>query len=106
MVLLDSTLQHVHLQVQQALQEAARHRSVMVIAHRLSTVTGADLVAVVQHGAVVEQGTHGSLMAVEGGVYRQLVQRQLFEPAAMTMTDTLDDAAAPPGLAEEALSVG
>jgi ABC-type transport system involved in cytochrome bd biosynthesis fused ATPase/permease subunit len=64
-------------QVQQALQEAARNRSVMVIAHRLSTVTGADVVAVVQSGSVVESGTHSSLMAA-GGAYSQLVQRQVF----------------------------
>jgi ABC-type microcin C transport system duplicated ATPase subunit YejF len=49
----------------------------MVIAHRLSTVTGADVVAVVQSGSVVESGTHSSLMAA-GGAYSQLVQRQVF----------------------------
>lgn len=65
------------LQVQQALQEAARGRTVMVIAHRLSTVSGADLVAVVQSGQIIESGTHASLMA-EGGAYSQLVQRQVF----------------------------
>lgn len=69
-----STLPH---QVQQALQEAARNRSVLVIAHRLSTVTGSDLVAVVQQGRVVESGTHSSLLAA-GGAYSQLVQRQVF----------------------------
>lgn len=65
------------VQVQQALQEAARGRTVMVIAHRLSTVSGADLVAVVQSGQIIESGTHASLMA-EGGAYSQLVQRQVF----------------------------
>jgi ABC-type multidrug transport system fused ATPase/permease subunit len=70
-----------NVQVQQALQEAARNRSVMVIAHRLSTVTGADVVAVIQSGCVVESGTHSSLMAA-GGAYSQLVQRQVFGAAA------------------------
>lgn len=65
------------LQVQQALQEAARGRSVVVIAHRLSTVSGADLVAVVQQGQIRESGTHASLMTA-GGAYSQLVQRQVF----------------------------
>jgi hypothetical protein len=63
--------------VQQALQEAARGRSVVVIAHRLSTVSGADMVAVVQQGQITESGAHASLMAA-GGAYSQLVQRQVF----------------------------
>eukprot|EP00879_Flechtneria_rotunda_P023796 GHRR01025195.1.p1 GENE.GHRR01025195.1~~GHRR01025195.1.p1 ORF type:complete len:485 (+),score=163.55 GHRR01025195.1:1054-2508(+) len=75
---LDAESEHL---VQQALQEAARHRTVMVIAHRLSTVTGADLVAVVQHGSVVESGTHSSLLAT-GGAYSQLVHRQVFGGAS------------------------
>lgn len=49
----------------------------LVIAHRLSTVTGSDVVAVVQQGRVVESGTHSSLLAA-GGAYNQLVQRQVF----------------------------
>jgi ATP-binding cassette subfamily B protein len=92
------------MQVQQALQEAARNRSVMVIAHRLSTVTGADVVAVVQAGSVVESGTHSSLMAA-GGAYSQLVQRQVFGAAAGA-ADSADEAqgshSLPPG--EEAAS--
>uniref|UniRef100_A0A383WD81 Uncharacterized protein n=1 Tax=Tetradesmus obliquus TaxID=3088 RepID=A0A383WD81_TETOB len=75
---LDAESEHL---VQQALQEAARNRSVMVIAHRLSTVTGADMVAVVQAGSVVESGTHSALMAA-GGAYSQLVQRQVFGAGA------------------------
>eukprot|EP00878_Enallax_costatus_P041044 GHUV01047494.1.p1 GENE.GHUV01047494.1~~GHUV01047494.1.p1 ORF type:complete len:568 (+),score=162.46 GHUV01047494.1:219-1922(+) len=71
---LDAESEHL---VQQALQEAARNRSVLVIAHRLSTVTGSDVVAVVQQGRVVESGTHSSLLAA-GGAYSQLVQRQVF----------------------------
>lgn len=49
----------------------------VVIAHRLSTVSGADMVAVVQQGQITESGTHASLMAT-GGAYSQLVQRQVF----------------------------
>lgn len=71
---LDAESEHL---VQQALQEAARGRSVVVIAHRLSTVSGADMVAVVQQGQIIESGTHASLMA-DGGAYSQLVQRQVF----------------------------
>ena len=49
----------------------------MVIAHRLSTVKTADIVAVVDDGSIVEQGTHEELLTSTGGVYRALVQRQL-----------------------------
>ena len=52
-------------------------RTTMVIAHRLSTVKDADVVAVVSGGTVVEQGTHDSLLASSGSVYRALVERQL-----------------------------
>jgi hypothetical protein len=69
------------LQVQQALQEAAKERSVLIIAHRLSTVSGADMVAVVQAGRVIESGTHSQLMSQPGGAYAQLVQRQVFASA-------------------------
>lgn len=71
---LDAESEHL---VQQALQHATQHKSVLVIAHRLSTVTGADVVAVVQHGQVVEKGSHNTLMAADGA-YSQLVKRQVF----------------------------
>ena len=48
-----------------------------MIAHRLSTVKTADVVAVVDGGVVVEQGTHVELLARPGSVYRSLVERQL-----------------------------
>ena len=71
---LDAESEHL---VQEALQEASQHRSVLVIAHRLSTVTGADVVAVVEGGRVVESGSHRELVG-RGGVYSQLVRRQVF----------------------------
>ena len=49
----------------------------MVIAHRLSTVKSADVVAVIENGVLVERGTHEELLAVPRGVYRALVERQL-----------------------------
>jgi len=61
--------------VQEALDRAMKERTTLVIAHRLSTVTGADLIAVVEKGRVVETGTHQSLLDA-GGRYSDLWQRQ------------------------------
>ncbi|KAA6417134.1 MAG: ABC transporter B family member chloroplastic-like [Trebouxia sp. A1-2] len=63
--------------VQEALDRAMQnsHRSVLVIAHRLSTVRSADHTIVMEAGRIVEQGTHDSLLA-EGKIYATLVRRQ------------------------------
>jgi len=61
--------------VQRGLEQAMAGRSVLVIAHRLSTVQEADLILVLDGGRIVEQGTHPSLMA-RGGRYRDLCERQ------------------------------
>lgn len=50
----------------------------MVIAHRLSTVQSADLIAAIQHGRVTELGTHSQLMDLEG-IYYDLVTAQMIE---------------------------
>jgi ATP-binding cassette, subfamily B, bacterial len=52
--------------VQQAFDALARGRTTITIAHRLSTVRGADRIAVLDHGHVIEAGTHTSLLAEEG----------------------------------------
>ena len=62
--------------VQQGLQQAMRGRTVVVIAHRLSTVQGADRIVVMEAGRIVEEGSHGDLLG-QGGRYRDLCQRQL-----------------------------
>ncbi|MEB3264768.1 MAG: ABC transporter ATP-binding protein [Synechococcus sp.] len=61
--------------VQQGLEQAMAGRSVVVIAHRLSTVQEADRIVVLDQGRIVEQGSHGELMAA-GGRYRDLCERQ------------------------------
>nr|WP_199038508.1 lipid A export permease/ATP-binding protein MsbA [Dyella sp. ASV24] len=61
--------------IQQALQGLMRDRTTLVIAHRLSTIEHADQIAVMDHGRVVERGTHAELLA-QGGQYAALHRMQ------------------------------
>ncbi|XP_048848960.1 ATP-binding cassette sub-family B member 9 [Brienomyrus brachyistius] len=70
---LDAESEHI---VQQALSNSMQKRTVLVIAHRLSTVEKADSIIVVDRGRVAEQGSHRELVA-RGGLYCKLVQRQV-----------------------------
>ncbi|MFO1208436.1 MAG: ABC transporter ATP-binding protein/permease [Amaricoccus sp.] len=67
--------------IQASLAAMGVGRSVVVIAHRLSTVVDADRIVVLEHGRIVEQGTHAALLAL-GGRYARMWNRQLFEPDA------------------------
>ncbi|KAF8086458.1 hypothetical protein N665_0625s0023 [Sinapis alba] len=60
--------------VQDALDRVMVNRTTIVVAHRLSTIKNADVIAVVKKGVIVEKGTHETLMNVEGGVYACLVE--------------------------------
>ncbi len=62
--------------VQQALDTASRGRTTIAIAHRLSTIVAADVIFVVDHGQIVERGTHRELLEA-GGVYTKLYREQI-----------------------------
>uniref|UniRef100_A0A4W6CFN4 ATP-binding cassette, sub-family B (MDR/TAP), member 4 n=1 Tax=Lates calcarifer TaxID=8187 RepID=A0A4W6CFN4_LATCA len=62
--------------VQEALDQASKGRTCIIVAHRLSTIQNADRIAVLQGGVVVEQGTHQQLLAKKG-VYHMLVTTQM-----------------------------
>ena len=65
--------------VQAALDQVSKHRTTITIAHRLSTIKKADRIVVLKDGAAVEEGTHDELLALEGGVYADLVLAQHLE---------------------------
>ncbi|MGX7704170.1 ABCB family ABC transporter ATP-binding protein/permease [Methylobacterium sp. Gmos1] len=68
-------------EIQDALDRVSQGRTTLVIAHRLSTVVGADEIIVLDQGRIAERGTHGALLA-QGGVYAAMWNRQREADAA------------------------
>jgi ATP-binding cassette, subfamily B, heavy metal transporter len=66
---------HTEREIQDALERVSRNRTTLVIAHRLSTIVGADEIIVLEHGAIVERGTHAALLAARGP-YASMWSRQ------------------------------
>jgi ABC-type multidrug transport system fused ATPase/permease subunit len=63
--------------VQEALENLMKDRTSFIIAHRLSTVRNADLIIVLEKGAVRESGTHQELLSIDDGLYRNLNKLQI-----------------------------
>ena len=90
-LILDEATSSVDTRTEQAIQQAManlmRGRTSFVIAHRLSTIREADLILVMNHGRIIEQGTHEGLLQ-RGGFYRDLYESQFAgrdEPAATAL---------------------
>jgi subfamily B ATP-binding cassette protein MsbA len=84
-LILDEATSHLDTEserlVQSALQNLMAHRTVLVIAHRLSTVRRADKIVVLDQGRVAETGTHEELVS-RGGIYQRLYDMQFLEADA------------------------
>jgi len=89
-LLLDEATAHVDSDTERAVQRALlglRGRvTVVAIAHRLSTIQAADRILVLDHGRLAETGDHDSLMSIDDGIYRRLVELQRIE--ARTASDS------------------
>jgi len=72
-------------EVQQAIENLVQSRTTLVIAHRLSTIRNADRIVVIQDGAIIEEGTHDTLLPLDG-VYKMLHDMQ-FQDDAMELKD-------------------
>jgi ATP-binding cassette subfamily B protein len=94
---------HTEKEIQDALELVAQNRTSLVIAHRLSTVVHADNIIVLDHGEIVEQGTHLELLA-KGGLYASLWARQReADEARERLAQALEEEKLPPSRAAERL---
>ena len=72
--------------IQEALERLMADRTSIVIAHRLSTIVHADQILVMDHGRIIERGTHDKLLSL-GGKYTRLCQQSLLESSPLRQTE-------------------
>ncbi len=85
---------HTEKEIQDALERVSKNRTTLVIAHRLSTVVGADEIIVLDGGAIAERGAHAALLA-KGGLYASMWNRQREAEEAREKLALAGDAASP-----------
>jgi ATP-binding cassette, subfamily B, bacterial len=79
--------------IQEALERLMANRTSIVIAHRLSTIVHADQILVLDHGRIIERGTHDELLVL-GGKYARLCQQSLLETSPLRETESPAEIAA------------
>lgn len=83
--------------IQRAMDRLMEGRTTLVVAHRLSTVRALDRLLVMDHGRVIEEGSHDALIRLKGGLYRRLFERQALElTKGLDPAELLEDGAVPP----------
>ncbi|HEX6818979.1 MAG TPA: ATP-binding cassette domain-containing protein, partial [Ktedonobacterales bacterium] len=84
---------HSERLIQAALERLMQGRTTIAIAHRLSTILAADQILVIDHGQIVERGTHTELLE-QGGLYARLYNEQFASAAEVAELSALDELAA------------